>query len=155
MKVFVPYLLTLLCAAGVTAALLPLLRRYAARLFMDQPGGPLKKHAHATPVVGGIAVFAGTWTALVALRLLTAFPSGTLRTLRGVLIGGTLIFFMGLVDDLKDPVKIEHELRKILPPEHSSDFCHCIVLHGRAVCDARKPDCANCCVKHLCKSFSG
>ncbi len=103
MKVFVPYLLTLLCAAGVTAALLPLLRRYAARLFMDQPGGPLKKHAHATPVVGGIAVFAGTWTALVALRLLTAFPSGTLRTLRGVLIGGTLIFFMGLLDDLKKP----------------------------------------------------
>ena len=42
-----------------------------------------------------------------------------------------------------------------LGPEHSSDFCHCIVLHGRAVCDARKPDCANCCVKHLCKSFSG
>ncbi len=103
MKVFVPYLLTLLCAAGVTAALLPLLRRYAARLFMDRPGGPLKQHAHATPVVGGIAVFAGTWTALVALRLLTAFPSGTLRTLRGVLIGGTLIFFMGLVDDLKKP----------------------------------------------------
>ena len=62
---------------------------------------------------------------------------------------------LGLVDDLKDPVKIEHELRKILPPEHSSDFCHCIVLHGRAVCDARKPDCAHCCVKHLCKSFSG
>ena len=39
---------------------------------------------------------------------------------------------LGLVDDLKDPVKIEMELRKILPPEHSSDFCHCIVLHGRA-----------------------
>ena len=42
---------------------------------------------------------------------------------------------MGLVDDLKDPVKIEMELRKILPPEKSSDFCHCLVLHGRAVCD--------------------
>ena len=51
---------------------------------------------------------------------------------------------MGLVDDLKDPVKIEMELRKILPPEKSSDFCHCLVLHGRAVCDARKPNCENC-----------
>ena len=62
---------------------------------------------------------------------------------------------LGLVDNLKDPVKIEMELRKILPPEHSSDFCHCIVLHGRAVCDARKPNCAECCLRHLCQYFSG
>ena len=62
---------------------------------------------------------------------------------------------MGLVDELKDPVKIEMALRRILPPERSSDFCHCLVLHGRAVCDARKPDCARCCVKHLCQHFSG
>ena len=62
---------------------------------------------------------------------------------------------MGLVDDLKDPPKIEAELRKLLPPEHSSDFCHCLVLHGRAVCDARKPNCGACCVKHLCQHFSG
>ena len=62
---------------------------------------------------------------------------------------------LGIVDGLKDPVKIEMELRKVLPPEHSSDFCHCIVHHGRAVCDARKPDCGRCCVRHLCQSFSG
>jgi endonuclease-3 len=62
---------------------------------------------------------------------------------------------MGLVDGLKDPVKIEKALRQILPPERSSDFCHCLVLHGRAVCDARKPDCEHCCVKHLCQTFSG
>lgn len=62
---------------------------------------------------------------------------------------------LGIVDGLKDPVKIEMELRKVLPPEHSSDFCHCIVLHGRAVCDARSPRCESCCVKHLCKSYSG
>ena len=47
---------------------------------------------------------------------------------------------MGLVDGLKDPVKIETALRKILPPEESSDFCHRLVLHGRAVCTARKAD---------------
>ena len=62
---------------------------------------------------------------------------------------------MGIVDGLKDPVKIEMELRKLLPPEHSSDFCHCLVLHGRAVCDARKPACERCCVRHLCQEFSG
>ena len=61
---------------------------------------------------------------------------------------------MGLVDGLKDPPKIEAELRKLLPPERSSDFCHCLVLHGRAVCDARKPNCEACCVKHLCQHFS-
>ena len=60
---------------------------------------------------------------------------------------------MGLVDGLKEPEKIERELRKILPPESSSDFCHCIVLHGRAVCDARKPLCGKCCVRHLCQHF--
>jgi len=62
---------------------------------------------------------------------------------------------IGLVDNLKDPVKIEMELRKILPPEKSSDFCHRLVLHGRAVCTARKPRCEDCCIKHLCQTFSG
>ena len=51
---------------------------------------------------------------------------------------------LGLVDGLKDPVKIEKELRQIIDPEKSSDFCHCLVLHGRAVCDARKPLCEKC-----------
>lgn len=58
---------------------------------------------------------------------------------------------LGLVDNLREPEKIERELRKQLPPETSSQFCHCIVLHGRAVCDARKPDCENCCVRDLCE----
>ena len=62
---------------------------------------------------------------------------------------------MGLVDNLKDPVKIEMALRQFLPPDKSSDFCHRMVLHGRAVCDARKPRCESCCVRHLCRSFSG
>lgn len=62
---------------------------------------------------------------------------------------------MGLVDNLKEPVKIERELRKLLPPEKSSDFCHRLVIHGRAVCTARSPKCESCCVRHLCQSFSG
>ncbi len=62
---------------------------------------------------------------------------------------------LGIVDNMRDPVKIEMELRRVLPPEHSSDFCHCLVLHGRAVCDARKPACERCCARHLCQTFSG
>ena len=62
---------------------------------------------------------------------------------------------MGLVDNLKEPEKIETVLRKVLPPEKSSDFCHRMVLHGRAVCDARKPRCELCCCAPFCKTFTG
>ena len=60
---------------------------------------------------------------------------------------------MGLVDDLKDPVKIEMSLRAILPPEACSDFCHRIVYHGRAVCSARAPKCETCCVRADCQTY--
>ena len=57
---------------------------------------------------------------------------------------------MGLVDGLKDPAKIEAELKKLLPPEKSSDFCHRLVMHGRAVCTARKADCQSCRLAGVC-----
>ena len=60
---------------------------------------------------------------------------------------------MGLVDGTKDPVKIEMALRAILPPEECSDFCHRVVYHGRAVCNARSPRCEDCCVKHVCQFY--
>jgi len=56
---------------------------------------------------------------------------------------------IGLVDT-KDPEKIETALRDILPPEKSSDFCHRLVLHGRAVCTARSPKCSVCCIAGKC-----
>ena len=59
---------------------------------------------------------------------------------------------MGLVET-KDPKKVEIELKKILPPEESNDFCHRAVLHGRAVCTARKADCENCAVNDVCKKI--
>ena len=58
---------------------------------------------------------------------------------------------IGLVDT-KDPVKIETALRRILPPEKSSDFCHRLVLHGRAVCPARNPKCEICSIAEYCKT---
>ena len=46
---------------------------------------------------------------------------------------------IGLVDDIREPVKVERELWKIIPPEEGSDLCHRFVHHGRAVCIARRP----------------
>ena len=57
---------------------------------------------------------------------------------------------MGLVTG-KDPKKIEIELKKLLPPEESSDFCHRIVLFGRDICPARKPKCEFCPMGDYCK----
>ena len=53
----------------------------------------------------------------------------------------------------KDAVRIESILRELLPPEKSNDFCHRLVLHGRAVCDARKPKCAECCMHDICSYY--
>ncbi len=53
----------------------------------------------------------------------------------------------------KDPKQVELQLKKILPPEESNDFCHRIVLHGRAVCIARRPKCDICNLKSVCKSY--
>lgn len=53
----------------------------------------------------------------------------------------------------KDPKTVELGLKKILPPEESNDFCHRIVLHGRAVCIARRPKCDICSLKDVCKHY--
>lgn len=57
---------------------------------------------------------------------------------------------LGLTDGSKDPWKVEQQLRRCIPPEESSDFCHRMVLHGRALCMARKPDCDHCPLRSLC-----
>lgn len=53
----------------------------------------------------------------------------------------------------KDPGKVETQLRLILPPEESSDFCHRIVLFGRDCCTARNPKCGQCPLSMWCKEF--
>ena len=60
---------------------------------------------------------------------------------------------LGLTDGSKDPAKIEAQLREILPPEESNDFCHRLVLHGRAVCKARRPDCPMCALRLHCDFY--
>ena len=51
----------------------------------------------------------------------------------------------------KAPEKVERDLRAVLPPEESNNFCHRLVLHGRAVCIARRALCEKCCMKEFCR----
>ena len=50
----------------------------------------------------------------------------------------------------KEPYKVEMQLTELIPPEKQSDFCHRLVLHGRAVCSARKPNCELCVLHDVC-----
>lgn len=58
---------------------------------------------------------------------------------------------LGLVENIKEPGKVEKALWEIVPPEEGNDLCHRFVLHGREVCTARtKPYCDKCCLQDIC-----
>lgn len=116
----------------------------SAKLLVEKYGGRVPDSMDELLKLPGV----GRKTANLILGDVYNIPGSTVVDTHCIRISNRL----GLVDDLKDPVKIEMELRKVLPPEKSSDFCHRIVLHGRAVCDARKPDCENCCLNPVCKT---
>ena len=118
-----------------------------AQMLLEKHGGKVPSTMEELTALPGV----GRKTANLILGDVFKVPGSTVVDTHCIRLTNR----MGIVDDLKDPVKIEMELRKLLPPEQSSDFCHCLVLHGRAVCPARKPDCERCCVKHLCRTFSG
>lgn len=118
-----------------------------AQVLLAKYGGRLPRTMEELTALPGV----GRKTANLILGDVFKVPGSTVVDTHCIRISNRL----GLVDNLKDPVKIEAALRKILPPEHSSVFCHCVVLHGRAVCVARKPNCAACCVRRLCQSYSG
>ena len=52
----------------------------------------------------------------------------------------------------KEPEKIEQDLLKIFPKKYYYDANHILIWHGRNTCKSQKPNCENCCIKHLCKS---
>lgn len=82
---------------------------------------------------------------------------GDVYKMPGVVIADTHLIritnLLGLVST-KDPYKVELAMRELLPPEESNDFCHRCVLHGRAVCIARRPQCGQCCLQSVCDSAS-
>ena len=92
----------------------------------------------------------GRKTANLLLGDLYAVPGSVVCDTHCIRICGRLGLTQG-----KEPEKVERQLRAILPPEESSDFCHRIVLFGREVCIARSPKCGECPLKAHCKEFSG
>lgn len=116
----------------------------SAKMLLSDFGGRVPDTMEALLTLPGV----GRKTANLILGDIYAAPGSTVVDTHCIRISNRL----GLVDGTKDPVKIEAALRRLLPPEKSSDFCHRIVLHGRAVCTARKPECERCCLKPLCKT---
>ena len=90
----------------------------------------------------------GRKTANLLLGDLYKEPGSVVCDTHCIRICGRLGFSQG-----KDPEKVEKQLRAILPPEESSDFCHRIVLFGRDICTARAPMCGQCPLRHLCNAF--
>ena len=91
----------------------------------------------------------GRKTANLLLGDLYAVPGSVVCDTHCIRICGRLGLSHG-----KEPEKVEAQLRAILPPEESSDFCHRIVLFGRDCCTARNPDCGNCPLSLYCREYN-
>ncbi|MBK8574135.1 MAG: undecaprenyl/decaprenyl-phosphate alpha-N-acetylglucosaminyl 1-phosphate transferase [Elusimicrobia bacterium] len=108
-------MILLYAVAGLTAFLLtflatPLVRLCAIRWgVMDHPHSNVKTHKVPVPYLGGLSIFVGIAGALVFLRLTTNFPTGTLRSLWGLLLGSAFLAGVGLVDDLKKPLGLSFQ----------------------------------------------
>ena len=57
-----------------------------------------------------------------------------------------------MTDGSKDPVQVEKQLREVLPPKESNNFCHRMVLFGRDTCTARSPKCGDCLLAGDCST---
>ncbi len=119
----------------------------ACQMLLSDYGGRVPDTMEALLRLPGV----GRKTANLLLGDLYAVPGSVVCDTHCIRICGKL----GLTDGTKDPAKCEQQLRAVLPPEESSDFCHRIVLHGRAVCTARKPACDRCALAPWCAYFGG
>ena len=112
-----------------------------AKLLLEKHGGKVPGTMEELTALPGI----GRKTANLILGDIYGQPAYVCDT-HCIRITGRL----GLTDGSKDPLSVEKQLRQVLPPEESSDFCHRMVLHGRALCMARKPNCNECPLRPLC-----
>ena len=117
----------------------------AARMMLDEYGGKVPDNMDDLLKLPGV----GRKTANLILGDVYHQPGVVVADTHCIRISGKL----GLTDGTKDPAKVETQLRKVPPPEESNDFCHRLVLHGRAVCMARRPDCQNCTLRPWCDFF--
>ncbi len=118
----------------------------ACQMLRDQFGGKVPDTMEALLSLPGV----GRKTANLLLGDLYGQPGSVVCDTHCIRICGKLGLSKG-----KEPEKVEKQLRAILPPEESSDFCHRIVLFGREICIARKPKCAECPLAPLCCEING
>ena len=112
-----------------------------AQMLLEKHNGVVPDTIEALTALPGV----GRKTANLILGDVYKMPSAVVADTHLIRITNLL----GLVHT-KDPYKVELTLREVLPPKESNDFCHRCVLHGRAVCIARRPQCAVCCLQSVC-----
>jgi endonuclease-3 len=115
----------------------------SAREILERHGGKIPKTLDELTKLSGV----GRKTGSVILGNAFGIAEGVVVDTHVARISRLL----GLTRE-KDPVKIERDLMKILPGDDWIDWSHMIILHGRALCKARKPDCPNCFLNKLCPS---
>ena len=112
-----------------------------AKILLDKHGGRVPDTMEELTALPGV----GRKTANLILGDVYSQPAYVCDT-HCIRITGRL----GLTDGSRDPLSVEKQLRAIIPGSESSNFCHRMVLHGRALCMARKPNCADCPLKSDC-----
>ena len=117
----------------------------ACQMLLSDYGGKVPGTMEALLKLPGV----GRKTANLLLGDLYAVPGSVVCDTHCMRICERLGFSTG-----RDPEKVEKQLRAILPPEESSDFCHRIVLFGREVCTAQRPKCGDCPLAIHCKQIN-
>ena len=117
-----------------------------AQMLLSQHGGKVPGTMEELVALPGV----GRKTANLILGDVFHTPGVVVADTHCIRISGRL----GLTDGTKDPGKVEKQLREILPPEESNNFCHRLVLHGRAVCMARGPQCQACTLRPWCDFYN-
>ena len=117
----------------------------ACQMLMEKHGGKVPDNMEDLLRLPGV----GRKTANLLLGDIYGQPGSVVCDTHCIRICGRLGLSQG-----KEPEKVERQLRKILPPEESSDFCHRIVLFGREICTARNPKCADCPLAVHCKEWN-
>ena len=112
-----------------------------AKLLLEKHGGKVPDTMEALTALPGV----GRKTANLILGDVYRQPAYVCDT-HCIRITGRL----GLTDGSKDPLSVEKQLRAVVPGPESGNFCHRMVLHGRALCMARKPNCAACPLRADC-----
>ena len=118
----------------------------ACRMLIDEHGGKVPETMEELLKLPGV----GRKTANLILGDIYKVPGSVVCDTHCIRICGRLGLSTG-----KEPEKVERQLRAVLPPEESSDFCHRIVFFGREVCTARNPNCSECPLAIHCKEMNG